>query len=57
MTCSAGRRRWESSCCSELRAQFTLALLDKLRGQGIGFASPGAPVFARQPPHDALKRA
>lgn len=35
---------------AELRAQFTLALLDKLRGQGIGFASPGAPVFARQPP-------
>jgi small-conductance mechanosensitive channel len=35
---------------AELRAQFTLALLEKLRAQGIGFAAPGAPVFGRQPP-------
>jgi hypothetical protein len=35
---------------AELRAQFTLALLEKLRSQGIGFAAPGAPVFGRQPP-------
>jgi len=35
---------------AELLAQFTLALLEKLRSQGIGFAAPGAPVFAQQPP-------
>jgi small-conductance mechanosensitive channel len=35
---------------AELRAQFTLALLERLRSQGIGFAAPGAPVFGPQPP-------
>jgi small-conductance mechanosensitive channel len=38
---------------AELRAQFTLALLERLRGQHIGFVSPGTPVFAQQPPTQA----
>ena len=35
---------------ADLRAQFTLALIEQLRSQRIGFASAGAPVFALQPP-------
>ncbi|HEY6451885.1 MAG TPA: mechanosensitive ion channel domain-containing protein [Steroidobacteraceae bacterium] len=34
---------------ADLRAQFTLALLERLRDQRIGFASPGAPVLAQRP--------
>lgn len=35
---------------ADLRAQFTLALIEQLRSQRIGFASAGAPIFALQPP-------
>jgi small-conductance mechanosensitive channel len=39
----------ETLSVPELRAQFTLALLEQLRAQRIGFAAPGAPVLAQRP--------
>lgn len=33
---------------TEVRAQFTLALLEELAAQRIGFAAPGAPVLSRR---------
>jgi len=32
------------------------ALIEQLRGQRSGFASPGAPIFAQQPPAEGQAR-